>query len=159
MALRNRPRPTLVDTNHALFDSITDLQRLDGLGPRQRPKEPPPPPPPPSPPTTKEEGRQRPLTPPPRPYTDREVQCIVLKKGETIPGREENGWNGTTEGLVNGYGNKGDLQDFGRSVGMVTSTPRSYVEREVQFAMLKNEDNIPGIYLFISVTHGHQLRI
>lgn len=49
MALRSRSRPALAESGSALFDSITDLQRLDGVGPaRPRPREPPPPPPPPS---------------------------------------------------------------------------------------------------------------
>lgn len=80
MALRNRSRPQLVESN-ALFESITDLQRLDGLSSLQRPKEPPPPPPsPPSEP--KQDTKQRPLTPPQSPYTDREVQCILLQNNE-----------------------------------------------------------------------------
>lgn len=81
MALRSRTRTSLSDpaTGSALFDSITDLQRLDGVGPaRPRPREPPPPPPPPS-----QDTNDRPATPPPRSRTESESGYDVTFK-ETL---------------------------------------------------------------------------
>lgn len=102
MALRNpRGRGAIMDSSRGstLFDAVTDLQRLDGVGPtRPRPSEPPPPPPPPSLAPQHREVAERPgvaversATPPPRCTTELETGFDVATITETSSEKQISG--------------------------------------------------------------------